>query len=68
MSSGLEPNYCDEYATIRDTYSGRETSICGGDDRTQSSVYVSQKNGVEVRMRSRFNSIEGYHFLLSFEG
>ena len=50
------------YATIRETSTGVETFICGGDERTQSDVYVSEAHSVEVQLN------DDKQFMLLYEG
>ena len=60
--------YCDEYATIRETSTGSETRICGGNQRTQNNIYVPNTNSVDVVFNSSPRIGEGKRFLLMYEG
>ena len=59
--------YCDRYAVIRDSITGEDTTICGGEQRINQ-VYVSSSNVIDITIHNKEPSTEFKQFILKYEG
>ncbi len=61
------PEFCYRYATIRENTREKETTVCGGTDRSRH-VYTSDSHIVQIQMAGGKHGGAFGHFLLKYEG